>query len=41
VLSELARLTQLGWIGLGLEDPELEAAFAGVHVWPLVPVVAR
>ena len=41
VLWELAKLAQLGRIELDLEDPEVEAALAGVHVWPLDLAVAR
>ena len=41
VLWELAKLAQLGRIDLDLEDPEVEAALTGVHVWPLDLAVAR
>lgn len=41
VLWELAKLAQLGRIELDLEDPEVEAALASVHVWPLDLAVAR
>jgi hypothetical protein len=41
VLWELARLAQLGRIEFDLEDPEVEAALAGIHIWPLDLAVAR
>lgn len=40
VLWELAKLVQLGRLGLDLDDPELSAALRQVHVWPIDLAVA-
>ena len=41
VLWELAKLTQLGRIDVDLDDPEVDAVLAGLHVWPLDLEVAK
>lgn len=41
VLWELAKLTQLGRIDIDLDDPEVDAVLAGLHVWPLDLEVAK
>lgn len=41
VLWELAKLAQLGRIDLDLDDPEVDAVLAGLHVWPLDLAVAK
>jgi PIN domain nuclease of toxin-antitoxin system len=41
VLWELAKLAQLGRLALDLDDPEVERALRGIHVWPLDLQVAR
>ena len=41
VLWELAKLAQLGRLGIDLEDPDVESALSYVHVWPLDLAVAR
>lgn len=41
VLWELAKLTQLGRIEVDLDDPEVDAVLAGLHVWPLDLAVAK
>jgi len=41
VLWELAKLAQLGRIDIDLEDPEVDAVLAGLHVWPLDLDVAK
>ncbi len=41
VLWELAKLAQLGRIDLDLDDPEVDAVLAGLHVWPLDLEVAK
>lgn len=38
---ELAKLIQLGRLEMDLEDPEVRAVLAAVHVWPLDLAVAR
>jgi len=38
---ELAKLTQLGRIEVDLDDPEVDAVLAGLHVWPLDLAVAK
>jgi len=35
VLWELAKLVQLGRIGLDLEDPEIVRTLSGLQVWPI------
>lgn len=41
VFWELAKLAQLGRIEMDLDDPEVDAVLAGLHVWPLDLTVAR
>ncbi len=41
VLWELAKLAQLGRIEVDLDDPEVDAVLAGLHVWPLDLAVAK
>jgi PIN domain nuclease of toxin-antitoxin system len=41
VLWELAKLVQLGRIEIDLDAPEIDAAIAGLHVWPLDLAVAK
>jgi len=41
VLWELAKLVQLGRIAVDLEDPQVDAVLAGLHVWPLDLAVAK
>ena len=41
VLWELAKLAQLGRVDLDLDDPEVDAVLAGLHVWPLDLAVAK
>ena len=41
VLWELAKLVQLGRVDVDLEDPEVDAVLAGLHVWPLDLDVAK
>ena len=41
VLWELAKLAQRGRIDVDLDDPEVDAALAGLHVWPLDLEVAK
>lgn len=41
VLWELAKLALLGRIEVDLDDPEVDAVLAGLHVWPLDLVVAK
>jgi len=41
VLWELAKLAQLGRIDLDLDDPEVDAVLAGLHVWQLDLAVAK
>lgn len=41
VLWELAKLAQLGRIDMDLDDPEVDAVLAGLHVWPLDLAVAK
>lgn len=41
VLWELAKLAQLGRIQIDLDDPEVDAVLAGLHVWPLNLAVAK
>ena len=40
-LWELAKLVQLGRIDLDLDDPEVDAVLAGLHVWPVDLAVAK
>lgn len=40
-LWELAKLAQLGRIDVDLDDPEVDAVLAGLHVWPLDLEVAK
>jgi len=40
-LWELAKLAQLGRIDIDLDDPEVDAVLAGLHVWPLDLQVAK
>ncbi len=41
VLWELAKLRQLGRVEIDFEDPDVDAALASLHVWPLDVAVAR
>ena len=41
VLWELAKLAQLGRIEVDLDDPEVDALLAGLHVWPLDLAIAK
>jgi len=41
VLWELAKLHQLGRIELDFDEPEVDAALASLHVWPMDLAVAR
>jgi len=41
VLWELAKLVQLGRLDMDLDDPEIDAVLAGLHVWPLDLAVAK
>lgn len=41
VLWELSELAQLGRIDIDLDDPEIDAVLAGLHVWPLDLAVAK
>lgn len=40
-LWELAKLVQLGRVDIDLDDPEVDAVLAGLHVWPLDLDVAK
>ena len=41
VLWELAKLAQLGRIGLDLGEPRMQRALRQIHTWPLSVVVCR
>ena len=41
VLWELAKLVQLGRLDVDLDDPEVDAVLAGLHVWPLDLAIAK
>ena len=41
VLWELAKLAQLQRLVVDLDDPEVDAVLAGLHVWPLDLAVAK
>jgi len=41
VLWELAKLSQMGRIDVGLDDPEFSRNLQAMHVWPLDLEVAR
>jgi len=41
VLWELAKLQQLGRVEIDFDDPQVDAALASLHVWPLDLAVAR
>ena len=41
VLWELAKLQQLGRVELDFDEPDVDAALACLHVWPLDLAVAR
>jgi len=41
VLWELAKLAQLGRIGMDFDDPAFAAAIGSIHVWPSDLAVAR
>ena len=41
VLWEIAKLAQIGRIGLDLDDPAFARAVGGLHIWPISLEVAR
>ena len=41
VLWEIAKLAQIGRIGVGLEDPDLTRALSRIQIWPLELDVCR
>ena len=41
VLWELAKLIQLGRIEVDLDDPDVDAVLAALHVWPLDLEIAK
>jgi PIN domain nuclease of toxin-antitoxin system len=41
VLWEIAKLSQLGRIGIDVQSPELSRALSGIQIWPLDLAVCR